>query len=104
MPLKRIILDPPYLSHTKNGGTSPAAQLTLHRTREVCLEGAESASVLREIEDGEDDVLEHVMEQATGTQQVREVLLAGVPGGLPVGHDAGAEASRPNFLTHTVTL
>jgi hypothetical protein len=33
-------------------------------------------------------------------QQVREVLLAGVPVGLPVGHDAGAKASRSNFLPH----
>src|SRR5262249_25305414 len=35
-------------------------------------------------------------------QQLAEVLLAGVPLAQPVGHDAGAEARRPNLLTHNV--
>src|SRR5207245_9214568 len=33
-------------------------------------------------------------------QQLGEILLVGVPGALPIDHDAGAKTSRPNFLTH----
>src|SRR5262249_61117248 len=33
-------------------------------------------------------------------QQLGEVLLAGVPPALPVGHDPGTETARPDFLTH----
>src|SRR5580700_10486770 len=33
-------------------------------------------------------------------QQLRKLFLAGIPLALPVDHDSGAEASRPDFLTH----
>src|SRR5207247_1769376 len=34
-------------------------------------------------------------------QQLRKVLLAGIPLAEPVDHDAGAEARWPNLLSHS---
>src|SRR5262249_9148373 len=37
-------------------------------------------------------------------EQLREVRLVGVPAALPIDHDAGAEARRPNLLPHSGSL